>query len=130
MFSTVPGHSVVIEVPDAWLATARVEGFAPSSMCFHFVPNEEWPVSQLSFAEIDPPVRNTGVVGLDCDRSQSILNAFRTNCPLPAIEVDMPPGVGTRYRVRDGFHRYYLAAAMGYIALPVSIRPYFNIYSC
>jgi len=44
---------------------------------------------------------------------------------VPAIQVHMPHG-GEKFVVRDGFHRYYLAVALGFTQLPVSIRPYFN----
>ena len=62
------------------------------------------------------------------DRMVPILRGFRNGDVLPPIEVDEPPNeIGRRFRVRDGFHRFYASVAVGFSHLPVSVRPYFDI---
>lgn len=61
----------------------------------------------------------------------SILRGICTGDALPAIVVDEPPtNEGLRYRVREGFHRYYASAAAGFTHVPVLLRPYFDINTC
>ena len=118
-------------VPREWIVAAQMEGFAPSEQIFAAVEDDRFPVSVVSVGLVQPPTRNPGVIGLDRERSISILNAFRMRTALPAIEVDEAPNLGHyRYRVRDGYHRFHLAVAVGYSKLPVSVRPYFDINNC
>lgn len=76
--------------------------------------------------EIDPPLRTAGVALFP--RAIPILSALRDGVALPPIEVELlPTPVGPyRYRVRDGFHRYYLVSALGFTALPAIVWPYFD----
>ena len=118
-------------VPQEWIAAAEMESFTPGEQSFTALAEDRFPISVVSVDLVQPPKRKRGVVGLNRERSISILNAFRMKAALPAIEVDEAPNLGQyRYRVRDGYHRFHLAVAVGYSKLPVSVRPYFDIDNC
>jgi hypothetical protein len=75
----------------------------------------------VEIALIDPPVRAATVPNFDKPdpdrpgtvRSASILSALRDGVPLPPVTLFQRAGE-TRYELRDGFHRFYLCAALGY----------------
>jgi len=119
------------EICNDWYIEAGCDAFTPSDNSFRAQPNENWPVIEIPIDLVRPPKRNPGVERLNRERSISILKAFATGAPLPAIEVDEPPSLeGYRYRVRDGYHRFHLSVAVGYSRLPVSVLPYFDIDNC
>jgi len=81
----------------------------------------------VPLADVEAPRRDAGVIGLHEDRAVSLLRAFRAGIAVPPLEVHEPPEPRKfRYRVRDGFHRYYLSVAAGFPMLPVSVRPFFD----
>ena len=58
----------------------------------------------------------------------SLLRAMRTGDGVPPIEVHQPPGLQDyRYALRDGFHRFYASAAIGFRCIPIKVLPYFDI---
>jgi hypothetical protein len=116
----------VTEIPGAWLEEAKATHFSPSTPAYAALPDAAWPVTVVAIPEVTPPARNPGVVGLHQDRTVSLLRAITSNQPLPAISVDRPPGQA-RYRLRDGYHRYYISVALGFSHVPVSERPYFEL---
>ncbi|MCP5143268.1 MAG: hypothetical protein H6978_00425 [Gammaproteobacteria bacterium] len=119
------------EIPKDWFIEGGCDAFTPSYKSFTAQPNEIWPVIEIPIALVRPPNRNRRVERLNCERSISILKAFATGVPLPAIEVDEPPDLEDYlYRVRDGYHRFHLSVAVGYPRIPVSILPYFDINNC
>ena len=114
------------EIPAAWLEEAEAVHFSPTTPAYAALPDATWPVTVVPIPEVAAPVRNPGVVGLHRDRTVSLLRAITSNHPLPPIPVDRPPGQ-TRYRLRDGYHRYYISVALGFSHVPVSERPYFEL---
>ena len=121
----------VSEIPNDWYIEAGCNAVTPSGNSFRAEPNENWPVIEVPIELVRPPKRNPGVEGLNRERSISILKAFASGAARPAIEVDEPPDLeGYRYRVRDGYHRFHLSVAVGYLRLPVSVLPYFDINNC
>ena len=90
---------LVIDDPGSFSAVAEpVDGGAPHPQIFLF--------DELGY----------GIVGSDDTMSSA----------LPAIPVDRPPGQA-QYRLRDGYHRYYISVALGFSHVPVSERPYFEL---
>ena len=120
-----------VDISRSLIAAAGMEGFKPTTKSYSVLEVEGIPISIVPVGVVRPPTRNPGVETLNRERSMSILSAFWTQTPLPALEVDEAPGLGEyRYRVRDGFHRFYLAIAMGYECFPVSVQTYFDINNC
>ncbi|MFK2877433.1 hypothetical protein [Rhodanobacter hydrolyticus] len=80
----------------------------------------------IPLSEIQVPTSRTLVVE---ERANAILVAINQSAPLPPVEVDEPPSrtaTSCRYRLRDGFHRYHLSAALGFTHIPVAIKPFFD----
>ena len=78
----------------------------------------------LDIQEICPPVRNPGVTCFEEDKMLRILKGIASNASLPPIQVDCPPQAPLRYRVRDGFHRYYATVLLGFRRIPADVLDY------
>ena len=68
--------------------------------------------------------RNPGVPGLVRERALSVLWAFRSNAPLPPVNVHPAPveSDGYLYVLYHGYHRFHLSVAAGYTHVPVAIN--------
>src|SRR5713226_1528524 len=111
----VPHEGIEFEIPDAWLVSAGAVGFSPAAAAYVASSSEEWPTTLVPLADVEAPHRDAGVIGLHEDRAVSLLRAFRAGIAVPPLEVHEPPEPRRfRYRVRDGFHRYYLSVAAGF----------------
>ena len=124
----VPHEGMEFEVSDPWLEMAGAKGYSPSTCSYRASSSNEWPTTLVQLSDVEAPRRNPGVAGLDEKRTVCILRAFCGDITLPPLEIDEPPGSRRfRFRVRDGFHRFYLSVAVGVKMRPVSVRPYFDI---
>jgi hypothetical protein len=111
------------QIPDDWWAFAEMDAFSVNgARCFPVDP--EGPdldrIELVPLAAVEPPTRNPGVAAFKKAKLMPVLFAVRAGGFLPPIEVCRIPG-GERfaYRVSDGFHRYYVSAAVGYPQLPI-----------
>jgi hypothetical protein len=121
-------QDVSFEIPDAWLEAAGVTGFKPGAPSFNASSIDEWPTSVVALSGVEAPLRDPGVQWFHEERMISILSGMVTGKVLPPVQADEPLGMCTfPYRVKDGFHRFYASAALGFQSLPVSLRPHFNI---
>jgi hypothetical protein len=81
--------------------------------------------------DIDPPHRAPGRDfdhgGFHRDRLIRILRGFTTGDKIPPVTVHELSSGPYRLGVREGFHRFYASAAVGYPCLPVIVLPYFSI---
>ena len=116
-------EQIEFEIPDPWW---RAAGFSAHTPAYASSSCTQWPTTIVPVSDVEAPRRDLGVVGLHEDRTLSLLQAFRSGVSIPPLEVHVAPGQ-TKYRVRDGFHRYYLSIACGFSMLPVSVRPYFDV---
>ncbi len=118
----------LFEIPDEWWVAAGMDRFQAKSVAYRASSNSEWPTVIVALTEIKPPMRNHGVREFDKERMVQILSGFANDDVLPSIEVDQPSGsFSHKFRLRDGFHRFYASAAAGFSHVPVSVRPYFDI---
>lgn len=111
------------------IAAAKMQSFVAAEIAYLArEPAEPLRNRLVPLSLVLPPPRNSGVAGINPDRALAVLRAISSGEPLPPVEVDEPPDIQTpyRYRVRDGFHRFHLSAALGFSHLPVVIKPYFN----
>ena len=119
---------VEFEIPDEWFVAAGMTGFSPTAHAYVASSCDQYPTLVVPLQEVAAPTRNQGVTWFHKDRMVPILHGFRNGDVLPPIEVDEPPNKsGLRFRVRVGFHRFYASVAVGFLHLPVSVRPYFDI---
>ncbi len=127
MHYRIAHEDIAFEIPDSWWVSAGAQGFVPQGPAFAASSSPEWPTTLVPLVDVEAPRRTPGVIGLDEDRTVSVLRAFRSAAPLPPLEVHQPPEPKRcKFRVRDGYHRYYASVAAGFECLPVSVRPYFD----
>ncbi len=114
------------EIPDTWQIKAGVLGWTPSVASYPATADPHYPTIVIPFGFIAPPKRDLGTPWFDETRMVRILQGLRSGILLPPIELHEPPdGSMFRYAVRDGFHRFYAAAALGFTHLPATVYPYF-----
>lgn len=124
----LPHQPIEFEIPNQWWVAAGMNGWKPRALSYVATSELQYPTIIVSLSEVAAPVRNENVAWFQEQRMVDVLKGFRDGSKLPPIEVDEPQtNNGFRYRVRDGFHRYYASAAVGFTQLPVSVRPYFDI---
>jgi hypothetical protein len=105
----------------ALIVTSRLDAFEPTATSY-LCDDPAAPI--IALADIAAPASRTAI---DRDRAKAILGAIRQSSLLPPVEIDEPPdATGRRYRLRTGFHRYHLSAALGFSHRPVVLRPYFS----
>jgi hypothetical protein len=87
--------------------------------CLDVIDSNE---SALTLSSIEPPKRSAGTPQFDEKRMRDIFRAFTTDTPLPPIEVIREVfRQQYRYRVRNGLHRFYASAAVGFTCIPVAV---------
>lgn len=74
-----------------------------------------------------PIFRNAGVVldanGFGRDRMLKILHGVSRGESIPPIYVEIADEREQKYRLRNGFHRYYAALWLGFAKVPVEVLP-------
>jgi hypothetical protein len=112
---------VLFEIPDEWWACADMGTFSRGGSQFYPC----WPASQqiqiVSLAEVEPPTRDPSVPPFKKYKLIPVLFGFQSpEGSLPPVSVSLRGAAGPyRYRVYDGYHRYYASVAAGYSSLPV-----------
>jgi hypothetical protein len=126
---------VPFEISDEVLREAL--GTAPRAAIDHYAytfyrvgdrpPHSEIRVELVPINDIAPPMRDAGVAPFNADRLLSVLSGIATGDTLPAV-LGQPtaPGAAHRIELVDGFHRFYVSAALGCARLPVAVRKRFE----
>lgn len=118
------------EIPDAWLTAAGVFGWIALAECYVATADSCHPTAVIPLDSIAPPVRDDGIRWFDKDRMVRILQGLRCGTRLPPIEIhELPDELIFRYSIRNGFHRFYASAALGFTHIPVTVYPYFTFDS-
>jgi hypothetical protein len=119
----MPNYPCDFEIPEAWLAEAGMDGFTKSASAYR----SSAAAVLVPLQTIVPPPRFPAAPkdwhGFDRARFVSVLEGITTGAeiePVPLLELPphdiWPPPY--RYRVRDGFHRFYASIAAGFEFLP------------
>jgi len=75
----------------------------------------------LSLDNIDAPQRPIGLRNLQT--VNQILHGFKNNQAMPPIEVSTRNVPGSyQYKVKNGFHRYWLSHLVGYTKIPAVVN--------
>lgn len=125
----MPNYPCEFEIPDSWLAEAGMNGFSPTESAFCSSVD----AVLVPLTEVEPPMRRPTTLkdwrGFDHDRLLRILKGFVEGDEIPWVPLLELPHVSEftprpyRYRVRDGYHRYYASVAAGFECLPGSVQP-------
>lgn len=105
-------------IPADWLAFCEMETWQPSSKCYPWSGDK--PVELISISDIEPPRRSPGIEPFRKYKLVPVLLAFMSpECALPPIALEpLPERSGFKYRVINGFHRFYASQAVGYAFIP------------
>jgi hypothetical protein len=97
-------------IPVGWRATV------PHYRCKDYV---DLPTVLVLFDAIEPPRRDPGIMQFDMRRLRSLADGIIKGEPIPPIEVSiLARSDAHRYRVHNGFHRFYLCKELGFTAIP------------
>ena len=115
------------EIPDDWWTEAGMTSFKPSGSAYRSTVAAKL----VPLREIEPPFRFPERPlcwrGFDRARLISVLSGFVADAEIEPVPLfALPPlefwePAPFRYRVKDGFHRFYASVAAGFGCLPVTI---------
>jgi hypothetical protein len=125
MHFLTPRGDIKFFIPDDWWEFSEVANGDFSAGGGYYPPA----VSNFILAElkdIAPPERVTEGLSFRKYKLIPVLFALAVaspECTLPLVEVsDMDVGAPYKYRVVNGYHRYYASVAVGYSKLPIVIK--------
>lgn len=112
------------EIPKEWLDFCEFRQVSPDYR-FYFYGHNRPDVEVIPLSEIEPPSRAIGVTPFKKFKMVPVLMALmNTDGELPPVVVSaMTPGAKYKYKLKDGFHRFYASALAGYIQIPVIVSP-------
>lgn len=123
-------YPIEFEIPDEWWALAGMTNFTPTTRAFVARSSADYPTTIVPIEVVEPPRRQIELEFRGFRQNGIIwaLEHIRLSLEQDPISVHEPPDLmAFRYAVKDGFHRFYASAAVGFRFLPVSVRPYFDI---
>ena len=92
----------------------------PSSAHYAVKDYADLPTVLVSLDAIDPPRRDPGIREFDLPRLRRLASGIVKGERIQPIEVGAPAKDNAyQYRVRNGFHRYYLCKELGFPMIPV-----------
>ena len=118
-------QSIEFEIPDAWLEEAGADIYKLTLDSYKYPTDSVNPVVLMAFDQLQAPEREENVTWFIKDRMVSLLKGAVSECAIPPVEVHLKSNENT-YRLRDGFHRFYMSIALGFSKLPVVVKPYFD----
>lgn len=121
-----PAPGIQFEIPDDWWLFAEMDRFVPGGGGFY--PPNSATCEVISLNDIEPPHRNPGVALFKKYKMVPVLFAFASpECALPPITLH-PLVRPDRYRfkVHNGFHRFYASIAVGYTSIPAMVSQPFD----
>src|SRR6266849_1607646 len=119
----ISATGIGFEIPDDWWSFAEMDSFSPKGGGFY--PYKQSDITEdihvVLLSEIEPPMRNSGVPPFKKYKMVPVLLAFLSpECLLPPVEVQALASSKThRFKVYNGYHRYYASVAVGYTKLPI-----------
>lgn len=115
----MPHYPCEFEIPDDWLAEAGAAGFVPATRAYRSSADAVF----VPLTDIEPPYRIVRVAkdwrGFDRPRLVSVLRGIIESAeiePVPLLELPVQEFGPTtyRFRVRNGFHRFYASIVVGF----------------
>ena len=112
------------EISNLLWERAGMPDFVASRPCYHVddVPCTLVPASDIVPLKRKPGIPGFGENGLNDQRLESLFRAFRSDIPLPPVQlIEVKLGGRYRYKVYHGVHRYFASVAAGFSHLPVTV---------
>ena len=122
----MPNYPCDFELPDTWLTEAGLADFKPEGPAYKSMPG----TLLVPLQEIEPPYRVSSCIkdwcGFDHARLVRVLQGIVAGDviePVPLRELHEVGGSRPyRYRVCDGYHRFYGSIAAGFQSLPAIVH--------
>jgi hypothetical protein len=124
----MPNYPCEFEIPNEWWAEAGMVGFSPSNSAS--ADRSSTAAMLVPLQTILPPPRFPTAPkdwhGFERARLVSLLKGIATGVeiePVPLLKLPQDDvwRMPYRYRMRDGFHRFYVSIAAGFECLPAVI---------
>ncbi len=120
----MPHYPSEFEIPDDWLREAGVIGFTPLTTSYHSTAGTT--LVPLTAIQPVPRLVKKDFRGFERNRLIRLLKGFVSGDeiePVPLSELPLLEFAPTPYRFRvcNGFHRFYGSIAVGYEYLPATI---------
>lgn len=111
-----------LTIPEDWLAFCDVTNWTRGSDYYPYPPDRT--VEIVALSDVEPPRRDVGMAPFKKYKMCPVLFAFQSpECSLPPVVVQpLTAGEAFRYRLMDGFHRFYASVHVGYTHIPVEVR--------
>lgn len=107
-------------IPNEWWHFAEASCINADSENYYPYTLNAQGVKVISLRDIEPPKRDKGIAPFKKYKLVPVLLAFHSpECELPPIEVTEIQSSKYKYRVINGYHRYYASVAVGYGNVPV-----------
>ena len=122
MHFQTPKGEIAFDIPDEWWHFAEMDAFTLRGRFYPYRASaSHQEIAAVPIAEIEPPARNSGVPPFKKYKMVPVLFGFCSpECALPPVQIEPLAGSDMyRFKVRDGYHRYYASVAVGYPLLPV-----------
>lgn len=118
-----PRRDIEFTIADEWWSFSEMETFDSGPGTYYPYTRSAKGVQIIELSQVEPPQRTDGVSPFKKYKLVPVLLAFQSpECGLLPIEVCEAHESGYRYRVTNGYHRYYASVAVGYTNLPVIVR--------
>jgi len=122
MLFQTPCAALSFEIPNEWWQFAEMQSLRRGSPFYPYKVIDHQSVQVVPATLVEPPQRAEGVPPFKKYKLLPVFFAFQSpECELPAIEVIELNEGRYRYRVRNGYHRYYASVAVGFSELPVLV---------
>jgi ParB-like chromosome segregation protein Spo0J len=122
----MPNYPCEFEIPDDWLTEADMVGFTRAAAAYRSTAA----AVAVPLRDIEPPYRTPWTPkdwrGFDHDRLVRVLSWIATDAqiePVPMVTLPRSDFLAApyRYRICDGYHRFYASIAAGFEQLPAVI---------
>jgi len=117
---TIPQSNTKFDIPDEWWTFVEMSSFTPGGGGF-YLPPPKADFNAIPITDVEPPMRDDGIIRFKKYKLVPVLFAFRSpDCALPPVQVI--PAIGCyRYKVTNGYHRFYASVAVGFKKIPVAV---------
>ena len=121
MVFSVPGSIISFDIPDDWWQFCDCTTFRRRTE-FYIYPSElDSHTDVVPVEAVEPPRRDAGIEPFQKHRLVAVLLGLQSpHGVVPPVEVIAQNGGHYKYKVRNGFHRYYGSVALGFPRLPVT----------
>jgi len=111
------------EIPDDWWEFSEMNEFELNGGGFYPYSLSVQDVKIINIDVIEPPARNKNIISFKKYKLIPVLLGFKSpECALPPVEAQILNTSNTyKYKIINGYHRFYASVAVGYKKLPIII---------